>query len=283
MGWKAAARHLGLAFKAFAQYEEPPGGCGGPPIDDPVPPTPERVADGDAAAAEREARAYEAELAAHQSGAAEWVRSRPRYLPAVAAETDRLSAAASSGDARARTPVGAVLEGHHAEDRGAGGDGLCPVAAVLALPAAPRRIDTHSRISKGERAPPATTARYHRTHTPAPTPAVFRLQLGSGYKAPDKTDLKAKASTSGSGEASGILCPAHTIYLGPISWPNLLTSSSPPLTTTSNHLDASLTPLPFSSPLGSSQLLSAHLGPSRRLPVERDLSQTFPRPFLDLS
>ena len=279
MGWKAAARHLGLAFKAFAQYEEPPGGCGGPPIDDPVPPTPERVADGDAAAAEREARAYEAELAAHQSGAAEWVRSRPRYLPAVAAETDRLSAAASSGDARARTPVGAVLEGHHAEDRGAGGDGLCPVAAVLALPAAPRRIDTHSRISKGERAPPATTARYHRTHTPAPTPAVFRLQLGSGYKAPDKTDLKAKASTSGSGEASGILCPAHTSTLaqslGPISSPQAH-HLSPPHPITSTHLSP-----PFLSPL-----LSAHHSSSRRTSVHLGVcpsSETLPRPFPDLS
>ena len=276
MGWKAAARHLGLAFKALAQYEEPPGGCGAP-VDDPVPPTPERVADGDAAAAEREAREYEAELAAHQSGAAEWVRSRPRYLPAVAAETDRLSAAASSGDARARTPVGAVLEGHHAEDRGAGGNGFCPVAAVLALPAAPRRIDTHSRISKGERAPPATTARYHRTHhltrTPAPTPPVLRLQLGSGYKAPDKADLKAKASASGSGEASGILCPAHHL-----PQPTLLASNAPP-PTTSNHFASSLTSIPshrISAHHSSSRLTSVHLGvcPS---------SETFRRPFVDRS
>ncbi|EOD21282.1 hypothetical protein EMIHUDRAFT_424207 [Emiliania huxleyi CCMP1516] len=209
MGWKAAARHLGLAFKAFAQYEEPPGGCGAPPIDDPVPPTPERVADGDAAAAEREARAYEAELAAHQSGAAEWETLEREHLWELfwRDTTQKIAALAAM------------------------------VFVLWLLYSRYRQLRGGSTLTRES------------------------AKLASGYKAPDKADLKAKASASGSGEASGILCPAHTIYLGPISWPNLLTSSSPPLTTTSNHLDASLTSLPFSSPLGSSQLVSAHLGP----------------------
>ena len=111
MGWKAAARHLGLAFKAFAQYEEPPGGCGAPPIDDPVPPTPERVADGDAAAAEREARAYEAELAASAAAAAMAAVAR------AAASTPAPSAPAS-GTAAPSTPAPASAGSQGLDEHG---------------------------------------------------------------------------------------------------------------------------------------------------------------------
>jgi len=152
MGWKAAARHLGLAFKAFAQYEEPPGGCGAPPIDDPVPPTPERVADGDAAAAEREARAYEAELAAHQSGAAEWETLEREHLWELfwRDTTQKIAALAAM------------------------------VFVLWLLYSRYRQLRGGSTLTRES------------------------AKLGSGYKAPDKADLKAKASASGSGEASAV-------------------------------------------------------------------------------